>query len=55
MDTYFNKLLVGVGRRLILFDIYKQKLVARALSDTLSSPICTIHINGQRIFITQVA
>ena len=53
MDAYFNKLLVGVGQKLFLFDIYKQKLVARAISDKFLSPICTIHVNGQKIFITQ--
>jgi splicing factor 3B subunit 3 len=54
MDIYFSKLLVGVGTKLVLFDIYKQKLVLRATSDTLSSPINTINVHGQKIFLTQV-
>ena len=54
MDSYFSKLIVGVGHHLYLFDIYKQKLVERAMSDTLASPVSTIHVTGQKIFITQV-
>ncbi len=54
MDVYFNKLLVGVGRKLMLFEICKQKLVLRAISDTLSSPICSINVSEQKIFLTQV-
>jgi splicing factor 3B subunit 3 len=54
MDVYFSKLLVGVDRKLMLFDIYKQKLVLRASSDTLSSPICSISVYGQKIFLTQI-
>lgn len=54
MEAYFSQLLVGVGRKLMLFDIYKQKLVPRAVSDLLSSPIITIHVDGPKIFITQV-
>lgn len=54
MDIYFGKLLVGVDRRLMLFDIYKQKLVLRASSDLLTSPLCSINVYGQKIFLTQV-
>mgnify|MGYP000887076205 FL=1 len=54
MESYFSQLLVGVGRKLMLYDIYKQKLVVRAISDMLSSPICTIHVDEEKIFITQV-
>lgn len=54
MDVYFTKLLVGVDRKLMLFDIYKQKLVLRACSDLLSSPITSISVYGQKIFLTQV-
>jgi hypothetical protein len=39
---------------LILFDIFKQKLVLRATSDTLASPVCSLHVCGQKIFLTQV-
>ena len=54
MESYFGKLIVGMGQNLCLYDIYRQKLVLRAMSDTLVSPVCTIHVNGQRIFVTQV-
>lgn len=54
MEAYFNKLLIGLGDKLVLFDIYKQKLIARAISDDLSSPVNTISIHGLKIFITQM-
>jgi len=54
MEAYFSQLLVGVGRKLMLFDIYKQKLVARAVGDLLSSPIVNIHVDGPKIFLTQI-
>jgi splicing factor 3B subunit 3 len=55
MNSYFNKLLVGVGHKLMLYDIFKQKLVERATSDKLSSPILSIHVEEQKIFLTQVS
>ena len=54
MDVYFGKLLAGIGHRLVLYDIYKQKLIARAASDYLASPINTINVHGQMIFLTQI-
>ena len=54
MTAYFNKLLVGIGQKLFLYDVFKQKLVPRASSDKLSSPILSIHVEGQKIFLTQV-
>lgn len=54
MSSYFNKLIVGVGNRMVLFDVFKQKLVERGSSDKLTSPILSIHVEGQKIFITQV-
>lgn len=43
-----------MGRRLLLFDIYKQKLVLRASSDLLNSAVMSIHVDGPKIFLTQV-
>lgn len=54
MDIYLGKLLVGVEKKLMLFDIFKQKLIVRATSDTLDSPVCSLHVCGQKIFMTQI-
>ena len=53
MEIYLGKLLIGVGSKLMLYEIYKQKLVLRATSDGLGSPIVQIQIFGQKIFISQ--
>jgi hypothetical protein len=46
MEVYDDKLLVGVGKTLKLFDVSKNKLVLRADKGGLGSPINYIFSEG---------
>jgi len=53
MEVYDDKLLVGVGKTLKMFDVSKNKLVLRADKGGLGSPINHICSEGEKIFTTQ--
>jgi hypothetical protein len=44
MEVYLDKLLVGVGKKLILYDIYSSKLLIKAVRPNLSSYLNNIAV-----------
>ena len=46
MEVYLDKLLVGVGKKLILYDIFSSKLLLKALRPNLNSYINSIAVEG---------
>ena len=44
MEAFFNKLIVGVGRKLMLFEILGSKLVLRAVREGLRSLVQNISV-----------
>lgn len=44
MEVYLDKLLVGVGKKLILFEIYPSKLLMKAVRPSISSYLNSIAV-----------
>jgi hypothetical protein len=54
MEVYLDKLLVGVGRRLVLFEIYSSKLLLKAARLGLASFVNSISVEGEKIITSEV-
>jgi len=52
MEAYLDKLIVGVGKKLVLFDILNSKLILRASREGLSSMVQSISVEGEKIIIS---
>ena len=52
MEAYLDKLIVGVGKKLILFEILSKKLLLRAVREGLRSLVQTISVEGEKIIIS---
>ena len=54
MEAYLDKLIVGVGKKLMLFEIMAKKLVLLAVREDLRSLVQTISVEGEKIIISEV-
>jgi hypothetical protein len=54
MEVYLDKLLVGVGRKLIMYDIFGSKLLLRAVRPNLGSYLNNIAVEGEKIITSEV-
>lgn len=54
MEVYLDKLLVGVGKKLILFDIFASKLLIRAVRASLPSYLNSIVVEGEKIITSEL-
>ena len=52
MEAYLDKLIVGVGKKLMLFEIMAKKLVLLAVREDLRSLVQTISVEGEKIIIS---
>lgn len=55
MEVYFDKLLVGVGKKLILYEIFNSKLMLRAVRGGVTSYINNICVEGEKIITSEVS
>lgn len=46
MEIYNDKLLVGIGKKLVLYEIFNTKLISRAVKTDLSSMLSSIAVEG---------
>ena len=49
-----ERVLAGIGKCLRAYEIGKKKMLRKAETKSLSSPVNTIKTSGKRIFITEV-
>lgn len=49
-----SKILAGVGKCLRAYEIGKKKMLRKAETKTLNSPVNTIKTIGKRVFVTEV-